>query len=436
MHRSGTSSVAAALVRLGGTAPRHLIPPASDNVRGFWESTNVIALNDEILTAGGSGWKDWRRFDNERIDAALAKTLRERAKTTLIAEFGCAGFPVIKDPRMCRLMRFWAPVFHDLGWSIRVVLPVRSPLEVAWSLRRRDGLGVAAGCLLWLRHVLDAEAETRGMRRVVIEWSGFLQDWPASLGPVAERLSLNWRRGDGLDFAEVEDFLSPTLRRFTASASEFETDPAVAALVRDAYAAMLDVANDADCPATLRRLDALRLRFEDAIAIFEPAMGEAEQVAQTQGHAVRALEGQVCALESDLAARTAEAARHAREQEEALARANAVIARFARATPQRDEGRLRLPSLRRVDRSEVRIIRNSPFFEEAFYFNVNPDVRAARCDAALHFLLHGWREGRDPGPYFSTIGYLARNPDVAAAGLNPLIHYESCGRNEGRPAIR
>jgi hypothetical protein len=433
MHRSGTSSVAGALIRLGGTAPRHLMAPAADNVRGFWESTDVIALNDEILAAGGSGWKDWRRFDDERIDAALAKTLRERARTTLVAEFGCAGFPVVKDPRMCRLMRFWAPVFHDLAWSIRVVLPVRSPLEVAWSLRRRDGLGVAAGCLLWLRHVLDAEAETRGMRRAVIEWSGFLQHWPASLDPVAERLSLNWMRGDGLGLAEVDDFLSPKLRRFTASASEFETDPAVAALVREVYAAMLELAKDADCPATLRRLDALRLRFEDATAIFEPAMGEADEVAQTQDHAIRALEGQIRALESELTARTAETARHAREREEALARAIAVI---ARETPQKAEGRrLRLPPLRRVNRSELRTIRNSTFFEEAFYLEANPDVRAGRCDAALHFLVRGWREGRDPGPYFSTTGYLARNPDVAAAGLNPLIHYESCGRNEGRPAI-
>ena len=62
-------------------------------------------------------------------------------------------------------------------------------------------------------------------------------------------------------------------------------------------------------------------------------------------------------------------------------------------------------------------------------------MRAARCDAALHYLLQGWREGRDPGRFFSTTDYLGRNPDVAAAGVNPLIHYESCGRNEGRLAI-
>jgi hypothetical protein len=38
IHRSGTSSVAGALVRLGGNAPLHLMPPQPENERGFWES--------------------------------------------------------------------------------------------------------------------------------------------------------------------------------------------------------------------------------------------------------------------------------------------------------------------------------------------------------------------------------------------------------------
>ena len=62
-------------------------------------------------------------------------------------------------------------------------------------------------------------------------------------------------------------------------------------------------------------------------------------------------------------------------------------------------------------------------------------MRAAGADAALHYLVLGWREGCDPGPCFSTAGYLARNPDVATVGLNPLVHYETRGRKENRAAI-
>ena len=38
MHRSGTSSLAGTLVKLGGTAPLNLVPADPDNTRGFWES--------------------------------------------------------------------------------------------------------------------------------------------------------------------------------------------------------------------------------------------------------------------------------------------------------------------------------------------------------------------------------------------------------------
>ncbi|MGO9419776.1 sulfotransferase family protein [Roseiarcus sp.] len=403
MHRSGTSSVAGALVRLGGCAPRHLLPASPDNAHGFWESTVVIALNEEVLAAGGSGWKDWRRFDISRVGSADLRAFRNRARSILLKEFGGAGIPVIKDPRMCRLMRFWQPVFEDVRWAPQVVLPIRSPLEVAWSLRRRDGLGVGAGCLLWLRHVFDAEADTRGMRRAVVDWSSFLDDWPTALGAVLDRLDVPFARcGDGT-FSDIENFLSPDLRRFRASTAELHADPAVTALARDVYAAMLDLATDGDNAAILSRLDALSTRFEDAAAIFDSAMGGYERAAQ------------------------------------ALERANAVIAHYARGTPSKpDMWRLVASTLRRpptAKQRELRTVGDSPFFDEAFYLSVNPDVRASRCDAALHFLVQGWREGRDPGPFFSTTGYLARNPDVAAAGVNPLVHYEAHGRKENRPAI-
>ena len=48
MHRSGTSSLAGTLVKLGGTAPLNLVPADPDNTRGFWKSWVLMALNDEF----------------------------------------------------------------------------------------------------------------------------------------------------------------------------------------------------------------------------------------------------------------------------------------------------------------------------------------------------------------------------------------------------
>ena len=103
----------------------------------------------------------------------------------------------------------------------------------------------------------------------------------------------------------------------------------------------------------------------------------------------------------------------------------------------------RMPSLRRVAeyfriRREVILgsaagqIRNSSIFDAEYYLSHNPDVRNAGIDPAKHYLLHGWRERRDPSAAFSTSKYLFDNPDVAQARVNPLLHYLRHGHTEGR----
>jgi hypothetical protein len=111
LHRSGTLSMAGAMVRLGAAAPLNLLPPADDNPRGVWESSVLVTLNDQILAAGGSHWEDWRQFDPARIDAAAAFALKDQAKSALAEEFGDARLVVIKDPPdvlACALLVFGA----------------------------------------------------------------------------------------------------------------------------------------------------------------------------------------------------------------------------------------------------------------------------------------------------------------------------------------
>ncbi len=418
MHRSGTSSAAGTLVRLGVAAPRHLIAPNPGNERGFWESKVIVDLNDAILAAGGSDWKDWRRFYPERIEGIEVDALRTRAKAALAEEFGDAGLAVMKDPRMCRLMPFWGPVFEEARWSVRALLPIRSPLEVAWSLNRRDGVGPAYGCLLWLRHVLDAEAETRGMARAVLDWPQFLGDRRKALIEVSEQLGLIWPHWDERALAEVDEFVSADLRRQRASEADLRTHPAVNDLVRETYVAMIDLVRDSEDNCVLRKLDGLRAGFEAASTIFECAM--------------RDVDDEVRRIRSQAAAE--------------IVRAEAMIAHIAdqgRGTSQ-DSTRLGSRSFWKprsitaaaptVDARDLEAIRNSLFFNSAHYLETNPDVRAAGLDAAFHYLVHGGREGRDPGPFFSTKAYLARYPDVAKAGFNALLHHETRGRRENRVA--
>jgi hypothetical protein len=295
MHRSGTSSVAGALVRLGGQAPAHLMPAAPSNERGFWESNVVMELNDDILRAAGTFWNDWRPFDPRRLGRADEWSFRERAAAALAAEFSGMGVPVLKDPRMCRLMSFWRPVFADAGWSTRIILPVRSPLEVARSLERRDGLPPSLGCLIWLRHVLDAEAETRDVPRAVVDWSAFLSDRAGALNHMCERLGLAWPPG-AVDVEAVDDFVSGALRHFEADADNVEGDPAISGMAWKVYRLMLALADDPDDRSALRSLDRLRSSFEQAADAFGPAIGHFEERADLGDKTARALEAKLEAL--------------------------------------------------------------------------------------------------------------------------------------------
>ena len=277
MHRSGTSSMAGAMVRLGGAA-LNLLPASGTTIReAFGNPSVLMTLNNQILAAGGSHWEDWRQFDPSRIDAAAAFALEGQARSALAGEFGDASLAVIKDPRMCRLMPFWSSVFRQANWSVRPVLQLRSPLEVALSLNRRDGIPLGLGCLIWLRHVLDAEAGTRGMGRAIVDWNDFLGDPRLTLG---RRGRAAWRRlatlVDGV-LAEIDEFVSADMRPNEPAMATCRSHPAVNYLVREAYAAVRELVDSPASEKVGRTLADIRERFDGAAAIFGCAMGEMEK---------------------------------------------------------------------------------------------------------------------------------------------------------------
>ena len=79
---------------------------------------------------------------------------------------------------------------------------------------------------------------------------------------------------------------------------------------------------------------------------------------------------------------------------------------------------------------QVELIRKSDLFDIKWYLQQYPDVAENDGDAALHYLLHGAAEGRDPGPEFDTSIYLERNPDLISNGINPLVHFIQKRGNE------
>jgi glycosyltransferase involved in cell wall biosynthesis len=84
-------------------------------------------------------------------------------------------------------------------------------------------------------------------------------------------------------------------------------------------------------------------------------------------------------------------------------------------------------------RRDLALLSRSPLFDPGWYRARYPDVAASGLDPAVHYLLFGNREGRNPGPRFDAAWYLQQSPDVARLGMDPLVHYLRAGAAEGRP---
>lgn len=206
MHRSGTSALTEALSRLGWPLPDALMPAADDNKRGYFESKIVAGINNQLLAALGQSWTDSRALNDADMLGENLHELREQARAFLRLAFADQSRLLLKDPRMCRTLPFWRAIFTELNIEPKVVLVVRSPDEVARSLRIRllnDATQPAAiaslarSHRLWLRYVLDAERYSRDLPRVWFSYQQLLAEGDSLLAALPARLHYHAAVGAG-----------------------------------------------------------------------------------------------------------------------------------------------------------------------------------------------------------------------------------------------
>lgn len=280
MHRSGTSALTRVLNLLGCDLPKTLMGAGPTNEAGHWESTAIMRLNDEILSSAGTNWHDWLAFNPGWYASPKAADFKERALAALEEEFEASRFFVLKDPRICRLAPFWLDVLETSGIRPAVILPVRNPLEVADSLAKRDDLDPALGHLLWLRHVLEAEAGTRGHQRFHCSFEGLLSGWPRLISGTQEQLGISWPRLSPLVNEEVDAFLTERLRHHQASPKAVSNNPFLSAWLRDTFAIFQRWSEEGETTADHAALDRIRSELDYAAPSFARLISAGRQSAQ------------------------------------------------------------------------------------------------------------------------------------------------------------
>jgi O-antigen biosynthesis protein len=231
MHRSGTSALAGILNTLGIELGQNLMPASPDNPKGYFEHQDIVAVHDGLLSAIGSRWDSVRPMPSGWADSAAAETARTALGQILLRDFAGRTLWGLKDPRLCRLMPLWRPLFQTLPIEPRYILMMRRPAEVAASLAARDRLSAARARMLWLRYVLEAEAATRGEKRTILHYHDLIENadaWPRIVNRMARELELEWPISPSTAAPAISDLLTPQLWHYRSAERDGVPPPALA----------------------------------------------------------------------------------------------------------------------------------------------------------------------------------------------------------------
>lgn len=317
--RSGTSTVAGALSKLGYHVPQPEVEPNRSNPRGFFESRWVVDFHTRMLALGDSTALDTRpdvgdtlrrigSWDRHRDQ--LRDWLRDQPDDLLI-----------KDPRTFWFLDLWYECAADRDAEVKFLSMLRHPAEVVGSRdeyysgtksKAERAAGEVANLAGWVNCSLLTERATRGRDRIFLRYTDLIGDWREALGRVADELSLDYDSDITKRRHPIDGFIDADLRRVRAT----WTDRAVPDWLRDIAEEtwlLLSGENGSLQEDSVRAdLDALHdryaRRFGEAIALSRDHTRAATRLARRQTRRKVTAEG---AAEGAASSRTGSAGRPA-----------------------------------------------------------------------------------------------------------------------------
>ncbi len=290
MHRSGTSALTRILNLLGAALPADLMAPVeNENPLGFWESVQLMEIHERILASAGLTWDDPVRFPRRWLDSPAAISFRRELLDFLSSHFASSPLFAIKDPRMCRFAALWLRALEDFGAEPLAVLLIRNPVEIAKSLKQRNGFFASHSYLLWLHHVLESERDTRAIRRCFVSYENLLTDWERSVTDLTDSFRLEWPRSISSAASEAEAFLRMDLRHHVSDFGDLSSRPTVGKWVVRVYENLLTLV-DGDTPKARARLDRITRELGRADQVFSPILTTRKMAHEREAQAGRRLE--------------------------------------------------------------------------------------------------------------------------------------------------
>ncbi len=291
MHRSGTSALTRIINLIGAEAPKTLMPASPDNIRGYWESSKFMGLNQKILKELGSSWDDWLPLDFNRLQDDRKDYLINEFIDLIDIEFGTAPIFVLKDPRLCRMVPFVIEVLEKANIVPKVVIPFRNPLEVAASLNKRNNFSVQKSLLLWLVHNLEAIIHTSALPRVFAAYDDLLNNYSVVINNINAQLNLSDINSESI-LEEASSFLTSDLRHYIETTPNHDMSPDLKRIL-EAYKSLLVLSQSPDDQDSLDVITDIHKEFSSQFSSLLSSETGAYKREQEQLKEVRRLEERV-----------------------------------------------------------------------------------------------------------------------------------------------
>jgi len=267
MHRSGTSAITGVLKIMGIGLGAEMMEPLPENPKGYFENVTAYNINEKILHSLSSAWDDllfqkikWLKSDK------LAK-YQEKIVKMINSEFSKDKIFCIKDPRLCNLL----PIWHDaLTWvdiDLSCILVLRHPLEVAESLRAREGFSIEKGVLLWIMYMFNAESYSRALRRAVVLYDDVLKDAKIFTERVSSCLDTTFPKSWSNVHQEIKEFLDRNLKHHNVKRGRYGNK--LFEMADNLYNLMLKLTPQREgVNQVVTSIDMIKKEFDDAYTLF------------------------------------------------------------------------------------------------------------------------------------------------------------------------
>jgi hypothetical protein len=150
------------------------------------------------------------------------KTFREELIELINLNFSNHKAWAWKDPRTAILLPIWKDVLDEMGIALSVIFVIRNPIDVAKSLKNRDGFSYDKSFGIWLNQNLAALQAIFDLPHFFIHYDSVLDDWDPQLKRCTSALNINWPKDELRLRVKMNEFLQPDLRHSSSETMELK----------------------------------------------------------------------------------------------------------------------------------------------------------------------------------------------------------------------